>query len=206
MVLALDYCHKRGVVIRDIKLENTLLNFSAQGKPLVKICDFGFTKSVDSGAPHTKLGTMSYTAPEVISSGVNGKAYNGEISDVWSLGVMLYVMLFFTYPFEADENGCVTMHALRCIHRGQYELPDRLENGDTSSESCKGLLQQMLIAEPATRITISEIQKHPWFCQGLPSSLTGFNDQLLQKQEKENNQHTANKILQLVRQARHSSS
>lgn len=52
-------------VARDIKLENTLLNFSAQGKPLVKICDFGFTKSVDSGAPHTKLGTMSYTGIHV---------------------------------------------------------------------------------------------------------------------------------------------
>ena len=100
--MGLDYCHKSGVVNRDIKLENTLLDKSP--RPLVKLCDFGYSKSEKfQSAPGSRVGTPAYLAPEVILT-TKGKTYDGKPADVWSCGVMLYVMLVGAYPFERPED------------------------------------------------------------------------------------------------------
>ena len=96
----MDYCHKRGIANRDIKLENTLLhNEEGLSRPLLKICDFGYSKSEHKSVAKSKVGTLTYMAPEVIVN--HEDAYDGKAADVWSCGVILYVMLYGRYPFEA---------------------------------------------------------------------------------------------------------
>lgn len=95
LVSGVAYCHAEGVCHRDLKLENTLLDGGAA--PRLKICDFGYSKSaLFDSQPKSTVGTPAYIAPEVLSR----KQYDGEVADVWSTGVTLYVMLVGAYPFE----------------------------------------------------------------------------------------------------------
>ena len=113
IVLAVDYCHQLGVCIRDIKLENVLLtgdrNSSKDNvKSLrVKVCDFGFSKHKDHHSlPKSVVGTEPYLAPEVISR--NGPGYyDGQAADVWSLGVLLYVMVVGRFPFGSGRRKSI---------------------------------------------------------------------------------------------------
>lgn len=122
IVLALDYCHRMGVCLRDIKLENTLLDGPENCRPerrLVKLCDFGFSKHAElDSAPESLVGTPAYLAPEIItriSNAIsvpgnsidenNAKAYDGTAADIWSLGVLLYAMVTGTYPFQPLGDG-----------------------------------------------------------------------------------------------------
>jgi len=99
LILALDYCHKMNISNRDIKLENTLLHSQgADRRPMVKLCDFGYSINEDHSLAKTAVGTPGYTAPEVL---LNRNRYDGKQADVWSSGVMLYAMvgppaLYFT--------------------------------------------------------------------------------------------------------------
>jgi serine/threonine-protein kinase SRK2 len=99
---ALDYCHKQGVCHRDLKLENLLL--VDHDADLVKVTDFGLSKDTSDSIAKTKVGTISYMAPEVTVAGgragdPGAGAYDGKASDVWSLGVILYVLIACSYPF-----------------------------------------------------------------------------------------------------------
>ena len=86
---------------RDIKLENSLIRVE-DDVPILKICDFGYSKSKQyDTAPHSKVGTTSYVAPEVLSS---KSKYDGQIADVWSCGVQLYIMLVGRYPFDDPKD------------------------------------------------------------------------------------------------------
>ncbi|KIY99114.1 kinase [Monoraphidium neglectum] len=103
LVLGVDYCHKKarrsarracfGVANRDLKLENTLLDWPhpSLSKPIVKICDFGYSKH-DSRSARTQAGTFCYMAPEVLRN-ANRSKYDAKKADIWSCGVALYVML-----------------------------------------------------------------------------------------------------------------
>jgi serine/threonine-protein kinase SRK2 len=102
LIVATDYIHQMELANRDIKLENTLLDLSP--KPLIKLCDFGYSKHEKlQSAPGSRVGTPAYLAPEVIST-VKGGTYDGKIADIWSCGVMLYVMLTGSYPFERQGD------------------------------------------------------------------------------------------------------
>ena len=102
LIVATDYIHQMGMANRDIKLENTLLDVSP--KPLIKLCDFGYSKHEKlQSAPGSRVGTPAYLAPEVIST-LKGDTYDGKIADIWSCGVMLYVMLTGSYPFERQGD------------------------------------------------------------------------------------------------------
>jgi len=102
VIVATDYVHQMGMANRDIKLENTLMDLSP--KPLIKLCDFGYSKHEKlQSAPGSRVGTPAYLAPEVIST-LKGDTYDGKIADIWSCGVMLYVMLTGSYPFERQGD------------------------------------------------------------------------------------------------------
>lgn len=130
LILGMDYCHRKGVCNRDIKLENTLLVIQPDKKPLLKMCDFGYSKhdQLDSIAT-SRVGTPGYTAPEVITNPTS-TGYDGKVADVWSAGVMLYTMLYARYPFERPEDKQLkpaerTNKVLHRIIRGDYFFPDR---------------------------------------------------------------------------------
>lgn len=184
IVIAIDYCHKLGVCSRDIKLENTLLDGSP--RPLVKLCDFGFSKDSNyHSAPTSRVGTPAYLAPEVIKAG-EGAKYSGNAADIWSLGVLLYVMLCGSYPFRRREddgkNSAAKMDALlNRIKAVDYEFPKHV----TCSHEAKDLVGRMLVGDPNMRATLQDIMKHPWFTEGLSPEVLAFNDPLVEKSKSE---------------------
>lgn len=173
LIIAVDYCHKLGIANRDIKLDNVLLD-GCTALPIIKLCDFGYSKDEDSGSVcKTACGTPEYMAPEVLNSNV----YDGKAADIWSCGVMLYVMLTATFPFRRPKDA-----AVHGVKRMQLMF-ERILNEEFLpisyvSWECRDLLRKMLTADPVKRISIAEIQQHPWFLQDLPVGTLDVNSQL----------------------------
>eukprot|EP01023_Acetabularia_acetabulum_P053797 TRINITY_DN6035_c0_g2_i1.p1 TRINITY_DN6035_c0_g2~~TRINITY_DN6035_c0_g2_i1.p1 ORF type:complete len:347 (+),score=61.00 TRINITY_DN6035_c0_g2_i1:322-1362(+) len=172
LMVAIDYCHKMGVVNRDIKLENTLLDGSK--KPLLKLCDFGYSKSeILDSQPKSKVGTPGYIAPEIIKN----EKYDGKESDIWSCGVILYIMLVGGYPFERsdDKKSANKLHIMiQRILKADYIYPKSLQ----LSLEVKDLIAKILVVNPLRRLTISDIFLHPWFCTDLPTGVEDMNNVL----------------------------
>lgn len=105
----MEFLHASGVTHRDIKLENTLIGGKRPGT-LVKICDFGYSKrpEVEQSQCKSTVGTPAYLAPEVLAN----KPYKGNMVDIWSCGVLLYVMLVGAYPFEDPSDRCEQAHSI----------------------------------------------------------------------------------------------
>ncbi|CDU22927.1 related to SNF1-carbon catabolite derepressing ser/thr protein kinase [Sporisorium scitamineum] len=154
VICAMEYCHRHKIVHRDLKPENLLLDEYLN----VKIGDFGLSNIMTDGDfLKTSCGSPNYAAPEVIS----GRLYAGPEIDIWSCGVILYVMLCGRLPF--DDEYIPTL--FKKINNGIYTLPSYL------SQEARHLLSQMLIVDPVKRITIQEIRQHPWFNVDLPAYL-----------------------------------
>jgi carbon catabolite-derepressing protein kinase len=154
VVCAVEYCHRHKIVHRDLKPENLLLDDNLN----VKIADFGLSNIMtDGNFLKTSCGSPNYAAPEVIS----GKLYAGPEVDVWSCGVILYVLLCGRLPFD-DEY---IPNLFKKIASGAYQTPPYLSSGATR------LIKKMLQVNPVNRITISEIRQDPWFTKDLPEYL-----------------------------------
>eukprot|EP00798_Chlamydomonas_sp_ICE-L_P017868 gene17868-24259_t len=155
-----------GIMCRDIKLENTLLDRSRC--PQIKICDFGMSKNLElQSLPGTRLGTMAYMAPEIIGAD-KGMKYDGKIADVWSSGVMLYTMLIGDFPFGRETNK----RQMQAIMKAEFSYPPDVELTD----EVKDLLSKILVSDPIRRITIDEIFNHPWFVVHLPPGAREMNE------------------------------
>lgn len=154
IIAAIEYCHRHKIVHRDLKPENLLLDDRLN----VKIGDFGLSNIMTDGDfLKTSCGSPNYAAPEVIS----GKLYAGPEIDIWSCGVILYVMLCGRLPFDDDYIPTL----FKKINGGIYTLPSYL------TPEAKHLLSSMLVVDPVKRITISEIRQLPWFQKDLPKYL-----------------------------------
>lgn len=153
LVRAIDYCHSRGVCHRDLKPENLLLD--EQGN--LKVSDFGLSALADSrrqdGLLHTTCGTPAYVAPEVISR----RGYDGFKADVWSCGVILFVLLAGYLPFR-DSN---LMELYKKIGKAEVKFPNWLAPG------AKRLLKRIFDPNPNTRVSTEKIMKSSWFRKGL---------------------------------------
>lgn len=153
LIAAVDFCHSRGVYHRDLKPENLLLD---EQSGMLKVSDFGLSALADSrrqdGLLHTTCGTPSYVAPEVISK----RGYDGEKADVWSCGVILYVLLAGYLPFQ--DNNLMTMY--RKICRGEFKSPSWFP------DQIKSLLPKILDPNPETRITVAKLMENSWFKKG----------------------------------------
>ncbi|XP_027082464.2 CBL-interacting serine/threonine-protein kinase 25-like [Coffea arabica] len=149
LISAVDFCHSRGVVHRDLKPENLLLDENGE----LKVSDFGLSALPEQlrndGLLHTQCGTAAYIAPEVLRK----KGYDGVKADLWSCGVVLYVLLAGFLPFQ-DQN---LMNMYRKIFKAEFTFPPWF-----SMES-KRLISKLLVADPARRISIPAIMKAPWF-------------------------------------------
>ncbi|QDZ24611.1 serine/threonine protein kinase [Chloropicon primus] len=167
LICGVAYCHVKGVCHRDLKLENALLHREEDGAPRVKICDFGYSKSnLLHSNPKSTVGTPAYIAPEVLTPGNTGQQYNGQIADVWSCGVLLYVMLVGSYPFEDPNDQRNLRKSIQRTLACKYSFPSHA----SISEECKHLLTRIFVLCDK-RITIDEIMKHPWFLVNLPLEL-----------------------------------
>ena len=155
IISGIEYSHRLKIVHRDLKPENVLLDDDLN----VKIADFGLSNEISDGAfLTTSCGSPNYAAPEVIRGGV----YAGPEIDVWSSGVILYVMLCGRLPFE-DED---VQQLFAKISQGNFHTPTYL------SPNAQNLITSMLSVDPIKRITIHEITQHAFFQLNLPRYLT----------------------------------
>ncbi|XP_061342704.1 CBL-interacting serine/threonine-protein kinase 12-like isoform X10 [Gastrolobium bilobum] len=152
LISAVEFCHARGVFHRDLKPENLLLDENGN----LKVSDFGLSAVSDQirqdGLFHTFCGTPAYVAPEVLAR----KGYDGAKVDLWSCGVVLFVLMAGYLPFH-DQN---VMAMYKKIYRGEFRCP-RWFSPDLSR-----LLTRLLDTKPETRMAIPEIMENRWFKKG----------------------------------------
>ena len=147
------------------QLENVLLDASSGGAPIIKICDFGYSKSSHlHSQPKSTVGTPAYIAPEILT---RQKTYDGNQSDVWSCGVTLFVLLCGCYPFEDPANPRDFRKTMQRILAASYALPQ----GVALSAECQDLLRSMFELSPEKRISIPQIFSHTFYRKNLPLEL-----------------------------------
>ncbi|KAK8775754.1 hypothetical protein V5799_030900 [Amblyomma americanum] len=145
IVSAVQYCHQKRIIHRDLKAENLLLD----GEMNIKIADFGFSNEFVPGMKlDTFCGSPPYAAPELFQ----GKKYDGPEVDVWSLGVILYTLVSGSLPFD----GANLKELRERVLRGKYRIPFYM------STDCENLLKKFLVLNPAKRATLEVIMKDKW--------------------------------------------
>ncbi|XP_041985902.1 serine/threonine-protein kinase MARK2-like isoform X18 [Aricia agestis] len=149
IVSAVQYCHQKRIIHRDLKAENLLLD----GEMNIKIADFGFSNEFTPGAKlDTFCGSPPYAAPELFQ----GKKYDGPEVDVWSLGVILYTLVSGSLPFDGS-----TLRELReRVLRGKYRIPFYM------STDCENLLKKFLVLNPAKRASLESVMRDRWMNTG----------------------------------------
>lgn len=129
IVDAIRYCHSLGIIHRDLKPEN-LLYMTPSDNSIIKITDFGLARFVENEMATTACGTPNYVAPEIIT----GKGYSKEV-DLWSIGVIIYIMLCGFPPFYDDNN----QQLFALISKGSFDFPSPY--WDNISNSAKNLIK-----------------------------------------------------------------
>ncbi|XDV38885.1 hypothetical protein PO909_008210 [Leuciscus waleckii] len=149
IVSAVQYCHQKCIVHRDLKAENLLLDADMN----IKIADFGFSNEFTLGNKlDTFCGSPPYAAPELFQ----GKKYDGPEVDVWSLGVILYTLVSGSLPFDGQNLKELRERVLR----GKYRIPFYM------STDCENLLKKFLILNPTKRGSLEQIMKDRWMNVG----------------------------------------
>ncbi|KAG0088570.1 NUAK SNF1-like kinase 2, partial [Podila epicladia] len=158
IVLAIHYCHENSVVHRDLKPENILLDSERN----VRVADFGFGNNWHKDRHLTTYcGSPFYAAPEMVS----GTPYIGPETDVWSLGVILYVLVCGRLPFDASDLPQLFAQ----IKRGNYQKPR-----EGSIDVCS-LIHRMLTVDPKRRATLSDVLRSRWMrADGMESMVTAL--------------------------------
>lgn len=148
IVSAVMYCHSQGVVHRDLKAENLLLDHNLN----IKLADFGFSNQFTEGCQlSTWCGSPPYAAPELFQ----GLKYDGPKADIWSLGVVLYVLVCGSLPFDG-----ATLQTLRnVVIEGKFRIPYFM------SQDCEHLIRHMLLVDPDKRYSLTQIIRHRWLTQ-----------------------------------------
>ncbi|KFM22740.1 CBL-interacting protein kinase 11 [Auxenochlorella protothecoides] len=166
LLRGVTFIHERGLCHRDLKPENVMIDRAARA---VKIIDFGLSKH-QASAVTLGVGTPDYMAPELLGNGSvqtlyerrTGR-YDARASDIWALGVLLYLLVTGQYPFEDPLHPQNVVATLQNIMRGRMRpLPRRL------SPACASLIHAMLTISPERRISLQDISRHPWLASGGP--------------------------------------
>ncbi|WOL19373.1 CBL-interacting serine/threonine-protein kinase 5-like isoform X3 [Canna indica] len=152
LISAVDFCHSRGVSHRDLKPENLLLDEHGN----LKVSDFGLSALPEQlrhdGLLHTQCGTPAYVAPEILRR----RGYDGAKADLWSCGIILFVLLAGYLPFQ-DES---LMQLYRKVFKADYQIPSWF------SGEARRLVSRLLVVNPEKRISIPAIMQLPWFKKG----------------------------------------
>ena len=159
---ALNYLHSKGVIHRDLKPENILVVQSDQLEMNfnIKVTDFNVSKGQNNLSSPRVAGTVDYMAPEAFDGKFDEKC------DLWSCGVILYLLVAGAQPFGAETDELIKTK----IIKGQFSFPSELF--DIISESCKDLISQLLTKDSTARISAADALLHPWFAVGKEESLS----------------------------------
>ncbi|KAG6738149.1 hypothetical protein POTOM_059709 [Populus tomentosa] len=180
LISAVGYCHLRGVFHRDLKPENLLLDENGN----LKVSDFGLSAVRDQtqldGLLHTLCGTPAYVAPEILAK----KGYDGAKIDVWSCGVILFVLAAGYLPFN-DPN---LMAMYKKIYKGEFRCPKWM------STDLKRLLSRLLDTNPETRITIDGILKDPWFKKGKHKEINFYDEEFNKDDERKDEEFASTSL------------
>jgi calcium/calmodulin-dependent protein kinase I len=150
IVSAVAYLHENDIAHRDLKPEN-LLSAGSDENEVIKIADFGFSKNFGEEKLMTSCGSPGYVAPEVLTC----ESYDNSV-DMWSIGVILYILLCGYPPFYADNAPAL----FKKIMDVQYDFDD--PSWDDVSEDAKNLIKALLVKEPGDRLTAAQVLEHPW--------------------------------------------
>ncbi|AEE82418.1 putative calcium dependent protein kinase [Arabidopsis thaliana] len=154
IVDVVQICHLNGVIHRDLKPENFLFS-SKEENAMLKVTDFGLSAFIEEGKIYKDVvGSPYYVAPEVLR-----QSYGKEI-DIWSAGVILYILLCGVPPFWADNEEGVFVEILKC------KIDFVREPWPSISDSAKDLVEKMLTEDPKRRITAAQVLEHPWIKGG----------------------------------------
>mmetsp|Transcript_10374 Transcript_10374/g.26590 ORF Transcript_10374/g.26590 Transcript_10374/m.26590 type:complete len:561 (+) Transcript_10374:115-1797(+) len=147
IVRALDYCHTLGYAHRDLKAENVV--FTDAYASIIKLTDFGFcVKDASDRMLETMCGSMMYSAPEILLA----EPYNGQAADIWSLGVVFYLMITGGLPFDdSSESTAVTK-----VMDVNYQKPE------AATAECHGLIAKLLVKDPKGRLPLADVLQHPF--------------------------------------------
>ena len=154
---AVKHLHSLNIAHRDLKPENLLLE-SNEENSIIKLTDFGFAKEVNLGLK-TPCFTPYYVAPEILKAKMNIINRYDISCDIWSLGVIMYILCCGYPPFSSTDNK-ITPHMKRKILSGQYSFPEK--EWDKISKEAKYLIVGMLETDPTKRLTINEVMKSEW--------------------------------------------
>ena len=146
VINAVYYLHSNNIIHRDIKPENILIGDDNK----LKLCDFGWAKELTLENRSTFCGTMEYMAPEIVGS----ENYDYSV-DIWSLGILLYEMLFGHSPFNGKDTNNIILNIKS--HELNYD-----DTNKKISNSCKDLIQKLLNMNPQKRLKIKDILEHPF--------------------------------------------
>ncbi|CAI4046361.1 hypothetical protein N7582_003793 [Saccharomyces uvarum] len=146
---ALQYLHANNIVHRDLKIENIMISNSGE----IKIIDFGLSNIFDSKKKlHTFCGSLYFAAPELLKA----QPYTGPEVDIWSFGIVLYVLVCGKVPFD-DENSSILHEKIK---KGKVDYPSHL------SIDAVSLLTRMIVVDPLKRATLKNVTDHPWMNRG----------------------------------------
>ncbi|XP_015669613.1 MAP kinase-activated protein kinase 3-like [Protobothrops mucrosquamatus] len=186
---AIQHLHGMNIAHRDVKPEN-LLYTSKEKESVLKLTDFGFAKETTiQNALQTPCYTPYYVAPEVL-----GPEKYDKSCDMWSLGVIMYILLCGFPPFYSNTGQAISPGMKRRIRMGQYGFPNP-EWAEVSDEA-KQLIRLLLKTDPTERMTISQFMNHPWINEEMTSALATMRvdyDQVKIKDLKISNNRLLNK-------------
>lgn len=165
ILMSMEYLHSMNIVHRDVKPENIL--YCSEGSDDIKLIDFGYAGIWSAEKPLTGLcGTPDYVAPEVLTwydDDDKGTAY-GKGSDMWSMGVLLYVILSGCSPFNGEEEE----QLLKLVAEAKYEFYEK--EWEHVSAEAKELISKLLVVEPTERYTMEQTLAHPWLAEAVTKS------------------------------------
>lgn len=151
---ALTFLHSRGIVHRDIKPENLLITALEDGSQTLKLADFGLAVEVGQNPLYNICGTAFYVSPEML----NETGYGFKV-DVWSTGVICYILLF-GYPPFTSKNESNQDELFDAILAGDFQFPT--QKSLNISNEAKNLIKSMLTVNPEERYTAEQVLKNPW--------------------------------------------
>ena len=186
---AINFLHKNNIIHRDIKPENILIDKYNN----LKLCDFGWSKEINVGKRSTFCGTVEYMAPEIIDN----ENYDFSV-DIWSLGILLYEMLFGYSPFRGTSLNDIVIN----IKEGNLIF----DNRKNISFECKDLIKKLLIHNPEKRLKIKDVLYHPFILKNTEEEFYDFDldienelrDSDVKKIRKISNNDNSNKLRNII--------